>query len=46
MHGTSAQRARGHILAHLLKRVGEFGEGGKARVAFLSIDAFGLVSFH
>ena len=44
---TSAQRSRGITLVYLLQCVGKFqGWGGKARVAFLSTDAFRLVFFH
>ena len=45
MNGICAQRAGGNPWVYLPQCVGEFLAGGMARVAFLSIDAFGLVSF-
>ena len=45
LHGTSAQRAGGDTLVDLPQHAGEF-YGEKARAAFPSIGAFGLMYFH
>ena len=46
VYGASAQRARCNPFLYLPKTCRRILGSGKARVAFLSIDAFGLVSFH
>ena len=45
LNRTSAKRARGNSLVDLLNHV-EASWGEKVRVAFLSIDSFGLLSIH